>query len=161
MQTPRLSYLGIIGAACCTFAVVWIVWLFLIHRRDFLNLLAVRGGDYGDPYGELVKMGLSRARAIRFTSVIAMVQLALCGVLAWTGVAMLRSWPSARWCVPAFGVFAVITSLVDTLVRLLWLTLPGELIKVSPLVMDAFVILFAVNLQAAVLTPRVHPRLQD
>lgn len=68
---------------------------------------------------------------------------------------MILAWRSSRWCGLAFCGFAIVLTLLGTLVRLFFLTLPGEVVKVGPFVMDAALLLFAIILGAALLLPGV------
>jgi hypothetical protein len=153
MDHPRPFAVSALATACLVFAGIWFFWLALGHRLDVLNLLAAAAGEGGEPLAALAPLGLTRAGPIRYLFAILTVQLALVGVLVWTAYAFWQAWRSAWWCGLAFCAFSVGTALLDTIVRVFFLTLRTELVKVSPIVLDGVVILFAVNLAAAIFRP--------
>jgi len=154
MERQRPQTLLVMGASCCVFAAFWFLWLFLAHAGDFLDLLAVAFGNR-EPLAELARHNLASAGPIRFTLALFAAQTALTGVLVWTGCALLRLWRSGRRCAVAYSVSAIAVALVSTIARLFFLTLPGETIKVTPFLLDAFAILFANVLCGTMFLPEV------
>jgi len=144
----------IAGAACCAFAALWLFWLFLANTGDLLDMLSAASNNPG-PREHLTRYGLTRPGPIRFTVTQFVVHTALLGVLIWTGCSLLLLWRSGRWSAIAFSAFAITTALFGTLMRVFFLTLPGEVVKVGPLVLDAAVIVFAIILGAAMFLPSV------
>jgi hypothetical protein len=152
-QKPSLTLLAC-GAACCVFAAIWLFWLLLANTGDLLDLLAA-AADNARSRDHLARHGLTRPGPIRFTVTQFIIQTALLGVLIWTGCALLLKWPSARWCGLTFSGFAIACALLSTIVRVFFLTLPGELVMVGPVALDAIVILFAIVLGAVMFLPSV------
>jgi hypothetical protein len=154
MVRPRPPTLAVMAVLCCAFAVLYGCWLLSFHGGNFLAMVTVAGGD-PEPLPGLAPQNLASAGPAALALTFAAVQVALVGVLVWAGVGLWLMWPSARWSALAWSAFSVATALLDTVVRLFFLTLPGEVVKLTPFLLDAAAILFAVNLWGTMVLPSV------
>jgi len=142
------------GVSSCVFAAIWFLWLLSIHGGD---LIAVLGGALGksESLAELEHRNLASAGPIRVLVTLFAVQTALIGLLAWTGMALVRFRPAARWWAIGSSLFVIAVALCSTCLHLAFLTLPGEPVRVTPFFMDASAILFANLLCGTMFLPEV------
>jgi hypothetical protein len=150
--------LQIVGISSCGFAAAWFLWLVLAQAGDFLVLAGAAVGSES-AVEELARRNLSSAGQIRFAIAMFAAKAALMGVLGWTGWALLRHWRLARWCALSYCGLAIGVALFDTFARLIFLTPPGEVVKVTPFVMDAAAILFANVLCGSMFLPEVTAKM--
>ncbi len=144
----------IIGISCCGFAGAWFLWLVLAQGGDFVGLaLAAFGNEAA--LEALPRRQLASAGQIRFAFAMFAAKAALMGVLGWTGWALLHRRRLARWCALSYCGLAIGVALFNTFARLFFLTGPGEMVMVTPFVMDAAAMLSAHLLCGAMFLPEV------
>ena len=154
----RPHTLQIMGISSCGFAVAWGLWLIFAQGGDFFALARAGFGNES-AQEELALRNLASAGSIRFSFAMFAAKAALMGVLGWTGCALLNRWRSARWCALAYCGLAIGVALFNTIVRVFFLTPPGEVVLVTPFVMDAAAILFANVLCGVMFLPEVTAEL--
>jgi len=153
MQRQRPPTLLVMGLGCCAFAVLYLLWLLLYRRADLAALLAATFGN-SDVLPALQARGLGRASTVRLAVTHLLVELVLTGLLVWSGFGLLLVWRSARWSAVATAGFSIAAALGHTF-GLFSLTPPAEAIKVTPLLMDAVAVLFAIVLLGTMFLPDV------
>ena len=91
---------------------------------------------------------------MRLTVTHFLVEVTLTVLLAWSGVGLVALWRSARWSAVFTGGFSIAAALGHTF-GLFSLTPAAEAIKVTPLLMDAVAVLFAIVLLGTMFLPDV------
>jgi hypothetical protein len=144
----------LMGLCCCAFAVLYLGWWTIFRGGELVQLVAAAFGD-ASLLPSLARRNLVRVAPIRFTVVVFFVEVALMGILAWAGCGLILFWRSARWAAVFYCGWAIAVALLHTFVRVFFLTLPGEVVMVSPFLMDAVLILFANVLAGTMFLPAV------
>ena len=124
----------------------------VVHGGDFLALASAAAGNES-ALEALAGRNLASAGQIRFYFAMFAAKVTLVGVLGWTGCGLLLHWRSARWCALSYCGLAIGVAVLDTVLRLFFLTPPGEMVLLTPIVMDAATILFANVLGGAMFMP--------
>lgn len=154
MQRQRPPSLVLIGCFSLAFAAAYGGWLLVYRGGDLFSLSAAALGN-GDAQDNLLRNHLTSKRAIVLALLPLVLQAVLLVVLAWSGFGLLMLRGSARWSALFFSGCILPIALLDTVLRLWLLTLPRQPVKVTPFLMDAVVIQFAIVLGGSMFLPSV------
>jgi hypothetical protein len=144
----------VMGLAACAFAAAYLVWLLLARGDDLADLPAAAFGS-AEAVERLAGRQLATAAAVLVTVVHLAVVLVLTLLTAYSGVGLLAFWRSARWAAVFTGVFTAAVGVAHTLVRMIFLTPAGAPVKLTPFLMDAVAVLFAVVLVGTMFLPEL------
>jgi hypothetical protein len=154
MSRERPQTLMVMAYFSLGFAVVYLGWLLIYHAGDIVDMLAAALGN-GAALDSLVGKHLAEDHAVFVTLLTVGLEAVLMAILLACGYGLLTVQGWARWCALFFAVVAVLVALLHTVLHLAWLTSPQQPVRMTPLMMDAVVIQFAIVLGGTMFLPSV------
>jgi hypothetical protein len=142
------------GCCCFAFALSYFVWLAVYQGPRVAHMLGVLFGS-DEALDELGRLNLASTAGVFLTVLPFFLELLLLGVLVWCGFGLVTLRGSARWSALFFIGVIIPLALTDTLLRLTLLTAPRQSVSVTPFLMDATVIQFAIVLCGTMFLPSV------
>jgi hypothetical protein len=135
------------------FAVAFLGCLLLYHVADLVDMTAAIFGDAAAV--DSLRSHRLTGRAVFLTLVPFCLEVMLMGVLLWSAFGLLTMRGSARWSALFFGGVAIPLALAHSVLHLVWLTVPEQVIALGPLLLDAILIQFAIVLCGTMFLPSV------
>jgi hypothetical protein len=157
-RTPPPTVL-VLGWCCFVFGVPYLGWLLLYHAGNMVDMLAAALGS-AEAVDSLLAHHLAETHAVMLTFLTVCLEAVLLALLLACGYGLLHRSGWARWSTLFFAGVVVPVALAHSVLHLLWLTLPHQPIRVTPLIMDAIVIQFAIVLGGSMFMPSVTAAFQ-
>jgi hypothetical protein len=154
LSRERPQTLVVMGYCSLGFAVTYLGWLLLYHAGDIVDMLAAALGN-GNALDSLLRKHLAQAHAVFLTLLTVGLEAVLMAILVACGYGLLTVQGWARWCALFFAAVVVPVALLHTVLHLAWLTGPQQPLRITPLMMDAVVIQFAIVLGGTMFLPSV------
>jgi hypothetical protein len=154
MPRERPPILLVLGWCCLGFTLFYLGWLLVYYSSHLVDMAGVVFGS-ADALDSLRQHDRARTSAIFLTVLPFCLEVALMGVLGWCGFGLLTVRGSARWSVLFFCLAIIPVALLHTVLQLTWLTKPNWPVALTPFVMDAVVIQFAIVLCGTMFLPGV------
>jgi hypothetical protein len=154
MARQRPLSLLLMGLACSLFAALYLLWFLVYAWTPLRELMSVALGAT-EPIEDLARANLTSMSTVRASFVLGAVRVALVFCLLASGVGLVFYCRWARRAALLCGGLVILLALTSTVLRLWFLTLPGGAVKVTPLLMDAALILFANVLCGSMFFPEI------
>ena len=154
MARDRPTEVSIAGWAGVALGLTWLLWLTLGRWRENLDLFqaGLGGAAAAD---RLRRSGLAGA-GLYFAVPTLLLEVTLALILAGAGAALLGRRPFARRAAVLACAATVFVEAVSTLLRAFFLTVPGEPVKLMPVLMNGVVTLCVLALWGGLFLPGVH-----
>jgi hypothetical protein len=155
MTYPKLSAVTTLGLSALAFGLVCLLWLAFGRRGDLADQFAAAWGDR-DAAARLAKAHLHGAWAICLALVPLLLEWALTFILLAAAVGLLYAHPAARWAALFYCVCIIPLEFITALLRVFYLTLPGQPVRIVPIVMNCLITLGAIGLWGGLFLPEVE-----
>jgi hypothetical protein len=142
------------GWACAIGPSVLLVLLVLSQLGDLADVAAAAGGDAARVI-QLRRRNLDLPRNVAIASGLFAADAACLIVMALAGIGLMRGWRAARLAAALAAALAIAAALGRTAFALICMRVPGEAVHVGPLLLDAAVVLFSINVCGVMFLPGV------
>jgi hypothetical protein len=153
MARKQLDEVSLVGWAGVLLGGAWLLWLVVARWGDTLDLFRAGAGN-ADAALRLGQQGLAGA-GVFFAVPGALAELALAVTWAVAGVALLGRRPFARRAALLACLAAVVLEGLSTLLRVFFLTVPDQPVRLGPVIVNGLVTLGALGLWGGLSLPAI------
>jgi hypothetical protein len=153
MARKRPDEVSLVGWGSVLLGASWLLWLLLARWGVTLDLIRAGTGD-ADAALRLGQQGLAGARVF-FAVPGGLAELALAVTWAVAGIALLGRRPFARRAALLACAAAVAVEALSTLLRVFFLTVPDQPVRLGPVIVNGLVTLGALGLWGGLSLPAI------
>jgi hypothetical protein len=155
MAHPRPAAVTALGSCGLAFGLACLAWLALGRSGDLTELFRAAWGD-SVAARRLARAHLDGVAAVSAATVPLLLEWALALLLLAAGAGLLSLHRAARRAALFYCVAVIPVQALAALVRVFCLTLPGQPVRIVPIVVNCLVTLFAIGLWGGLFLPEVE-----